>query len=176
MTTSQPYFRYCPRCATRLRWMTEYVEDGKHQTCPSCGFTFYENPIGATEAYIIKDGRVLFVPRARTPRKGYWDVPGGFMSGFEQPERAIIREVKEELGVTFTPLALIGTHTDHYLWKGKDYAVIVLSYVGTMSGRLRHSDEIGTPTWFPLNQLPKRLAFTHMRPALTDLTRYLKNQ
>ncbi len=146
------------------------------QRCERCGFTFYNNPITATEAFIVQDGKLLMVRRDNQPRKGYLDVPGGFMDGFEHPRAGIIREVKEELDCAFTPRALIGAYNDCYRWNNRRYAVVILSYFGTIRGTVSSNHEIAALEWVPLNAIPSHLAFAHMHHSIGDLKRYLRKK
>jgi 8-oxo-dGTP diphosphatase len=51
-------------------------------------------------ALVDIDGRVLLAQRARHgPMGGLWEFPGGKVGPDETPERALIRELKEELAV-----------------------------------------------------------------------------
>ncbi len=51
-------------------------------------------------ALVDGDGRVLLARRpAGKPLAGLWEFPGGKVVGGETPERALIRELKEELGI-----------------------------------------------------------------------------
>jgi len=176
MSNVKGYFRYCPRCAKPLRWIREHREDRSLQHCGTCGFTFYNNPITATEAYIVRNGKLLMVRRGQPPKKGFLDVPGGFMDGFESPRTGIIREIKEEIGCVFSPRGLLGAYNDHYPWKGKDYAVVVLSYFGTIKGTPASNYEIAEVEWVPLNKIPSRLAFAHMHDSIRDLKRSLRDK
>ena len=52
-------------------------------------------------ALIDADGRVLLAQRPRGKAlEGLWEFPGGKMDAGEGPEGALIRELREELGVT----------------------------------------------------------------------------
>ena len=52
-------------------------------------------------ALIDPDGRVLLAERpAGRPMAGLWEFPGGKLEAGEQPEQTLIRELKEELGIT----------------------------------------------------------------------------
>jgi len=49
-------------------------------------------------AIIIKDNKVLTIKRTK-PDETYWVIPGGGVENKETNEEALIREIKEELGV-----------------------------------------------------------------------------
>ena len=52
-------------------------------------------------ALIDADGRVLLAERpAGKPMAGLWEFPGGKVHEGERPEATLIRELKEELGIT----------------------------------------------------------------------------
>lgn len=54
----------------------------------------------AAAALIDVDGRVLLAERpAGKPMAGLWEFPGGKVGPDESPEAALIRELKEELGI-----------------------------------------------------------------------------
>ena len=51
-------------------------------------------------ALVDVDGRVLLSQRPRgKPLEGLWEFPGGKIDANEPPEEALIRELKEELGI-----------------------------------------------------------------------------
>ncbi|HMA00315.1 MAG TPA: (deoxy)nucleoside triphosphate pyrophosphohydrolase [Steroidobacteraceae bacterium] len=50
-------------------------------------------------ALIDGDGRVLVQQRAQGPLVGLWEFPGGKMEPGETPAAALIRELREELGI-----------------------------------------------------------------------------
>lgn len=52
-------------------------------------------------ALIDADGRVLLAQRPQgKPMAGLWEFPGGKVESGERPEASLIRELKEELGIS----------------------------------------------------------------------------
>jgi 8-oxo-dGTP diphosphatase len=61
-------------------------------------------------AAIVRDGRVLAARRSAPPATaGGWEFPGGKVEPGESPPAALIRECREELGVTVSVGELLGT-------------------------------------------------------------------
>ncbi|MFQ5500440.1 MAG: NUDIX domain-containing protein, partial [Candidatus Zixiibacteriota bacterium] len=76
-------YQYCPLCGNEL---SERDLDGKpRMACRdrSCGFVFYQNPLPAAGALLVRDNEILLVKRAHPPRIGYWCIPAGFMEWHE---------------------------------------------------------------------------------------------
>ncbi len=104
--SSRP-FRYCPVCRTEL-------VPGRHGGrvrlgCPACGFVHWGNPLPVVGAIVERDGHVLLVRSHGWPSSWYGLVTG-FLEPGEHPEEAVLREVKEELGLDATVGAFIGAH------------------------------------------------------------------
>jgi 8-oxo-dGTP diphosphatase len=65
---------------------------------------------------IIWKGSKVFIAR-RKPEKlmgGYWEFPGGKIEANENPEEALVRELKEELGMKVLIKGYFGTNTYQY--------------------------------------------------------------
>jgi 8-oxo-dGTP pyrophosphatase MutT (NUDIX family) len=59
----------------------------------------------ATAIIFDADRRLLLVEDIST---GYWTPPGGSIEPHEVPADAVVREVREELGVTVEPITILG--------------------------------------------------------------------
>jgi len=55
----------------------------------------------------VDEGRVLLVRRGNEPLKGHWSLPGGLLELGEPLTDGVIREVREETGLTVEPLELV---------------------------------------------------------------------
>jgi 8-oxo-dGTP diphosphatase len=61
----------------------------------------------AAVALVDPDGRVLIAKRpADKPLAGLWEFPGGKVEPGERPETALLRELKEELGIDVSEACL----------------------------------------------------------------------
>ena len=99
-----------------------------------------------------------------------WNFPGGHVEQGEFVTPSVIREVREETGLTIENPKLCGIKEFHKEQDGKRF--IVFLYVATrFSGELRSSDE-GDVFWYPLSELKqsKELAdgFSEMLPVFTS--------
>ena len=56
-------------------------------------------PIVGVAAVVIEDERVVLVRRGRPPAYGEWSLPGGAVEPGETLEKAVVREVEEEIGL-----------------------------------------------------------------------------
>lgn len=60
-------------------------------------------------AVVLDDaGRLLLIRRGHAPSAGLWSVPGGRVEPGEALTEAVVREVREETGLTVRPGAVVG--------------------------------------------------------------------
>ncbi len=67
-------------------------------TCDECNG--WLNPALAVDAAVRRGDQVLLIQRKFPPMVGYWGLPGGFVERDEDPLDAVLRELKEETGLT----------------------------------------------------------------------------
>lgn len=128
--------KFCPQCQEK-----SLDFDGKNQYhCPRCGFTFYRNVAAAVAAIIRCQGQVLFVVRAKEPKKGMLDLPGGFVDSCERAEEALRREVREELGIELGELTFFTNETNIYEYRGVRYHTLDLYYLADVDTPPRDCD------------------------------------
>jgi 8-oxo-dGTP diphosphatase len=68
---------------------------------------FPETPLVGVGAVVVHEGRVLLVRRGTEPLKGHWSLPGGLLEVGEPLAAGVVREVREETGLTVEPVELI---------------------------------------------------------------------
>lgn len=66
-------------------------------------------PIIGVGAIIFSNNRVLLARRGQDPGKGEWSLPGGAAEVGETLAQAVVREVKEETGLTVRPTEMVKT-------------------------------------------------------------------
>ena len=142
------------------------TEEGRRrQRCPRCGWTFYDNPVPAAVALVRGRQGILLTRRARPPYAGTWDLPGGFLEAGEAPDRGLVRELREELGVRATLARLLGFYPDQYGPGGMP--ILAVLYAARISGRVRALSDVAEVRWFPPDAIPWRdIAFPSIRQAL----------
>lgn len=159
-------YKYCPRCGSPLTLTSS--DDGPSLQCSADGFVFYQNPHSAVSV-VISDGqgKYLFVRRDKDPNKGDWDLPGGFVNWGESPETAIVREIREELGVELTISKILCAEHDWYPFAGLNSSVNSVVYLGTISGPIAPNEEIRSLHWLTKEELPtNHLSFQNVSKAI----------
>ncbi|RLF24580.1 MAG: hypothetical protein DRN15_02705 [Thermoprotei archaeon] len=56
-------------------------------------------PIAAVSALVRSPEGIALIKRGYPPLSGYWSLPGGVPESYESLEEALLREVKEEVGI-----------------------------------------------------------------------------
>lgn len=115
----------------------------------------------------IQDSRVLLTRIARTDvigETGLWMLPGGGVEHGEHPEESVTRELAEETGYTVRVDRLLHAGAEHrqldFPGLSVDWHNVYLTYAVTVTGgglRDELDGSTGTPTWFPLDDLPAML-------------------
>jgi len=143
-------WRLCPRCGHDV----ELRERG-HLACPSCGSGYYANSAPAVQGVLERDGKVLLAKRAIEPRRGMWDIPGGFLEEGEEALDGLRRELREETGLEVEPVEWLGAFLDPY----GDHWVLGLSWVVHGEGEPQAADDVAELAWFAPDELPGEMAF-----------------
>jgi len=115
---------------------------------------FGQRRFTATVGAMIFDeqGRILLLEHVFRPDSG-WGIPGGFISGREQPEAALRRELREEISVELEQVELLFVRA---LGRTKQ---IEIYFRARVTGVPRPSSfEIKRAEWFTIDNLPAELS------------------
>jgi 8-oxo-dGTP diphosphatase len=109
-----------------------------------------DRPYLAVSAVIVRNGEFLAVRRARPPMQGLFTLPGGGVEAGERLTEAVVREVREETGLTVEPVALAG----HREVIGRDEAgrvqrhFVILAFAARwIAGEPRLNEELSEARW-----------------------------
>ena len=154
---------FCPACGGLLG--VQHVEGQRRQVCTKCGRVHYRNAKACAGAIVLRGGRVLLSLRAREPEKGRWDLPGGFLEEHEHPEQAVTRELAEETGLKARSARY------HGVWVGRYGEAYTLNfyYVVEADGEPVAADDSAALQWWPLDALPREMAWPHEVEALAKV-------
>lgn len=106
-----------------------------------------------TNMCMIRDGKgnVLVQDKVGNSAWHGWNFPGGHVEKGEYVTPSVIREVREETGLTIESPKLCGIKEFHKEKDGKRF-IVFLYAVDHFSGELKFSDE-GKVFWYPLEKL-----------------------
>lgn len=196
MSSSRPrateagLYRHCPYCAAVLA--RETIRERTRPRCPACGFVQWRNPAVGVAA-ILREGpivdllgirgvrhglgdplwqpatggdRVLLVRRAGS-RSGSWCLPCGYVEIDEEIREALIREMREELGLEVAPGPVWSVQSNFH--DPDRQTVGVWFETIPTGGELRAGDDAAAIGFFDPASPPEPMAFPTDRIVLESL-------
>lgn len=160
-------FAFCPVCGSR-----EFAPHNvKSMHCRRCDFTMYINPSAAVAAFILNEKDELLVTiRAHEPAKGSCDLPGGFVDDNESAELALVRELKEELGISVGRASYLFSLPNQYLYSGWTLPTLDLFYLVKIGTEIVPvaADDVADFEFVPLHRLnPQQFGLQSIRNAVS---------
>jgi NAD+ diphosphatase len=137
--------KFCSRCGTELRMKTTE----RTKECPQCGLLHFPR-LAPAIIVLVERGHELLLARSRHFMPGMYSVLAGFVEPGESLEGAVVREVKEEVGISIKDIQYFASQPwpfPHSLMIG-----FTATYAG---GEIFLDDpEIEDAGWFTVNNLP----------------------
>ncbi len=131
----EPEMRYCPWCRSELSRRT--VEGEERVACSSatCSYVFYNNPTPVVAAIVEYNEKIILAHKKGFPETWY-GIIAGFLEKGETPEQAVLREIKEEVGLAGDTLQFIG----HYSFFERNQ--LILAFHVKAQGEICLGDEL----------------------------------
>lgn len=118
---------------------------------------------GVTGIVRSADGQVLLLRHRLWPEDGQWGFPSGFAKRGETFQQTIVREVREETGLTVTVGRLLDLRSGSR-YQVEAYYEAVLD--GGLDGLVLEAREILEARLFPVNALPANMPRLHRELAI----------
>jgi NAD+ diphosphatase len=138
--------QFCGRCGVPLRTKT----DERAKECPQCGLLHFPR-LAPAIIVLVERGNQLLLARSRHFMPGMYSVLAGFVEPGESLEEAVVREVREEVGIKIKDIKYFGSQPwpfPHSLMIG-----FTATYAG---GEISRNDkEIEDAGWFTPDNFPR---------------------
>lgn len=123
-------------------------------------------PTPGVGAVIVADGRLLLVRRGRGAYQDYWAVPGGRQRRGETMRDAVVREVREETGLTVDVGGVVWAGDIMDEGQPPAYHYVVVDYAATPTGgQLEAGDDAAEVRWVPVDEVRSM----RLTPTMNDL-------
>ena len=111
----------------------------------------------ATAAIIRKKNKILIAQRKKDsflePNK--WEFPGGKVESFETYEGCLIREIKEELGITISIDKLFLKTTHIYIKNNQEFPITILAYLTDWRQGMVQNIDCQDSRWIDIKDIKK---------------------
>lgn len=127
--------KYCPKCGNKLN--AEIIDSDNRLVCKekSCAFVFWNNPVPVVAALVLYSDRYVIARNVAWPANTF-SLITGYLEQDENPDVAVLREVKEELNLEASIIRFIG----HYNFSAKNQ--LIIAYEVRATGDLATNHEL----------------------------------
>jgi len=140
--------RFCGRCGSETR--THTTERAKE--CPKCGLLHFPR-LAPAIIVLVRRNQEILLARARRFTTAMYSTLAGFVEPGETLEEAVIREVKEESGVTVKDIRYFGSQPWPF-----PHSLMIGFTANYASGQIMLNDTENVDLgWFTVQNLPPQL-------------------
>lgn len=121
---------YCRRCGVSLTRVNGVMFRCKND------HVIFRNPSPAVGLFLFDGDELLLSVRGEEPNKGTLDCFGGFLDGEETFEQALVREMREELGLEpsdYSSPIYLTSATSHYEYSDEQINVVSVIYYARLN-------------------------------------------
>jgi 8-oxo-dGTP diphosphatase len=119
---------------------------------------YADTPKLTVDAVILYNGRIVLIQRKNPPFQGKFALPGGFVEVGETVEEAVVREAREEAGLSIEIVKLLGVYSDP-LRDPRGHTVSIC-YLSLGHGDLKAGSDAKDVFLFDVDDVPE-MAFDH---------------
>ncbi len=127
--------------------------------CPHCG-RWLNRPVVVDGVVLNAGNQVLLIKRGRDPEMGKYALPGGFVDWDETASAAVIRELREETGLSCAVRGFVGYYDALSRDPSRRTVSLAFYCVAEEGRKALAGDDAAECRWFSLDSLPE-LAFDH---------------
>jgi NAD+ diphosphatase len=137
--------RYCGQCGKPMEDKT----DERAKACAHCGLNSYPRLSPAVIVAVVKDGKLLLATSPRF-RASFWSVLAGFVEPGETCEECVVREVREEVGITVKNVRYFSSQP----WPFPDSLMLGFTAEYAEGDIKTDGTEVVDAEWFAADNLP----------------------
>ncbi|MED4727834.1 NUDIX domain-containing protein [Aneurinibacillus migulanus] len=117
--------------------------------------------VGVGAVILDENNCILLVLRKKSPEAGCWSLPGGKVEYMETVENAVIREIKEELGIDIAIERLLCV-TNHIVQSESVHWVAPTFVAHIANGKVQNKEPhaLQEVQWFPIDDVPDNITIT----------------
>lgn len=117
--------------------------------------------VGVGAVILNQQNEVLLLLRKKEPEENCWTIPGGAVEFGERVEKALVRELEEELDIKVEIVRLLRV-TNHILEEENRHWVSPAFLARYISGSLHNAEPQNHEDlrWFPIHTLPPNITMT----------------
>ncbi|MBC8061823.1 MAG: NUDIX domain-containing protein [Clostridiaceae bacterium] len=133
-------FEYCPKCGRRLVEKFSWDEGGVPY-CPDDDLMFFDTPKPCIVVAVLREDKILLLKQSYI-YKNSKVLLSGYVTNGENIEETVIREVKEETGITIDSLKYLGSDCI------PEKEILMITFMAKyVSGEITKSSEVEWAEW-----------------------------
>lgn len=137
--------QFCGRCGSA----TDYAANERAKICTSCDARYYPRISPAVIAAISKGDKLLLM-RNKRYKHDFYSVLAGFVEPGESLEECLMREAKEEVGITIKNISYFGSQP----WPFPNSLMIGFTAEHATGDLVPDGEEISDAGWYSVEQFP----------------------
>ena len=148
-------FKYCPLCGKKLL-LKKAGDDGLIPFCEKCDRYWFDIFSTCVIALIVNpDGEALLLKQSYISDK-YSTFVAGYIQKGESAEEAVLREIKEEVGLNISELEIASS-----LWFDLKQILMIGFIAKTCEKDLILSPDVDSAEWVPIHEILQKIYPKH---------------